>query len=83
MKFLDLQGLNYFYKLLNKQFETKVDKVKGKGLSTNDYTDLDKQMLKSIPGNYLKNEDIPTIVNQVQADADISPMTEEELKNLF
>ena len=77
MKLLDLQGLNYFYSKLNKKFESKVDKVKGKGLSTNDYTDSDKRLLNNIPKNYLKHEDIPTIVNQVQKDADIIPMTEE------
>jgi len=43
--------LTYLLSLLNTKFGTKVDKVDGKGLSTNDYTTAEKQKLAGIADN--------------------------------
>ena len=41
--------------------DTKVDKVAGKGLSTNDYTTADKTALNAIPDTYATKSEVPTI----------------------
>ena len=41
-KYLDENGLLYFWQNLKTMFGNKVDKVNGKGLSTNDYTTAEK-----------------------------------------
>lgn len=48
MAFLDHIGLSHLRDLIFKKLETKVDKVNGKDLSTNDYTNDDKNKLESI-----------------------------------
>lgn len=62
------------------KWNNKVDKVDGKGLSTNDYTDEDKGKINAIPPNpkytdtipdltpYAKKENIPTKVSQLEND---------------
>jgi len=48
-------GESSLIKLLNlikNHFDTKVDKVSGKGLSTNDYTTLEKEKLSIIPNEF-------------------------------
>lgn len=47
-KYLDYDGLAYFWSLLKNKFDLKVDKVTGKGLSTNDYTTADQTKLAGI-----------------------------------
>ena len=47
-KYLDENGLLYFWQQLKLLFAGKVDKVNGKGLSTNDYTTADKNKLAGI-----------------------------------
>lgn len=47
-KYLDKQGLNYFWGKIKAKLDTKVDKVDGKGLSTNDYTTTEKDKLAGI-----------------------------------
>lgn len=47
-KFLDLTGLGKLVENLNTKFDEKVDKVPGKGLSTNDFTDEYKQKIDSV-----------------------------------
>ena len=47
-KFLDLTGLTQLVNKLNALFDKKVDKVTGKGLSTNDYTTAEKEKLAGI-----------------------------------
>ena len=42
MKYLDLDGLQHLWEQLKALFNNKVDKVSGKGLSANDYTDAEK-----------------------------------------
>ena len=44
-KFLDIEGLEYFYGKLKEQFVGKED---GKGLSENDFTDEYKQMIDDL-----------------------------------
>lgn len=52
MKYLDSDGLLYFWGLIKSKIanavSTKVDKVDGKGLSTNDYTTAEKNKLSGI-----------------------------------
>lgn len=47
-KFLNYEGLTHFWGKLKALFDTKVDKVEGKGLSTNDYTTSEKTKLANI-----------------------------------
>lgn len=44
------------YEELEKEIELKVDKVEGKGLSSNDFTDVDKQKLDTIEDGAQKNK---------------------------
>lgn len=48
MKFLDSNGLTKLWELINIIVNKKVDKVSGKGLSTNDYTTAEKNKLAGI-----------------------------------
>ena len=48
MKILDYAGLQYLYGKLLARLNDKVDKVTGKGLSTNDYTTAEKEKLSGI-----------------------------------
>ena len=47
-KFIDNNGLSYFWTKIKALFAGKVDKVDGKGLSTNDYTDAEQTKLNGI-----------------------------------
>ena len=47
-KYLDENGLLYFWQQLKTMFAGKVDVVSGKGLSTNDYTTTEKNKLSGI-----------------------------------
>lgn len=47
-KFISLTGLNTFLEQLETEVDGKVDKVGGKGLSTNDFTTAEKQKLAGI-----------------------------------
>lgn len=48
MKYLDYDGLLYFWGKIKDKLNNKVDKVGGKGLSTNDYTTAEKDKLAGI-----------------------------------
>lgn len=48
MAFLDDNGLLYFWLKLKNALANKIDKVDGKGLSTNDYTTAEKEKLAGI-----------------------------------
>ena len=50
-KFLDDTGLTYLWSKLKTLFSGKVDKVSGKGLSTNDFTDTLKAKLENQADN--------------------------------
>lgn len=63
-KFLDMDGLAYFWSQIKEKLTTKVDKVNGKQLSTNDYTTAEKDKLAGL-SNYTHpstsgNKHIPT-----------------------
>lgn len=47
-KFLDSNGLSYLWSQIKDKLSGKVDKVSGKGLSTNDYTTTEKNKLAGI-----------------------------------
>ena len=47
-KYLDSNGLLYFWQKLKTALGTKVDAVAGKGLSTNDYTTAEKTKLEGV-----------------------------------
>ncbi len=51
MAYLDNDGLLYLWTKLKALFAGKVDKVDGKGLSTNDYTTAEKNKLSGIAAN--------------------------------
>lgn len=51
MKILDNTGLQYFWQKIKDLLSNKVDKVSGKGLSTNDYTTTEKTKLADIDAN--------------------------------
>nr|DAG64108.1 MAG TPA: Head fiber protein [Caudoviricetes sp.] len=51
MAWLDYDGLLYFWQKIKSKLNGKVDKVTGKGLSTNDYTTGEKQKLAGL-SNY-------------------------------
>lgn len=48
MKYLDYDGLSYLWQVITNRLSTKVDKVDGKGLSSNDYTATEKAKLANI-----------------------------------
>lgn len=48
MSFLNEQGLERFWQHIIAKLGTKVDKISGKGLSTNDYTDEEKGKLTDV-----------------------------------
>lgn len=50
-KLVTLTGIQALAKRLNDEIGTKVNAVKGKGLSTNDYSDTDKAKVDAIPSN--------------------------------
>ncbi|MHC0441003.1 beta strand repeat-containing protein [Flavobacterium sp. 3-210] len=53
----------------NELYANKVDKVSGKGLSTNDYTTADKTKLDGIPADAEKNVQADFLVNDPSSDA--------------
>lgn len=48
IKFLDMNGLTYFWEQIKLKLNGKVDVVDGKGLSTNDFTNEEKSKLSNI-----------------------------------
>lgn len=48
IKIIDASNLPYMIGKIKEVTDTKVDKIDGKGLSTNDYTDEEKEKLNSI-----------------------------------
>ena len=59
MAWLDYDGLLYFWQKLKTKLEGKVDKVEGKGLSSNDFTAAYKTKLDGI-ANGANNYSHPT-----------------------
>ena len=89
--YLNLNGLTYFVnKLLAKFTEMlngKVDKVDGKGLSTNDYTTEEKEKLARIPNNSVtsvngKQGEVTLTYSDVGAANAVHKHTKEEIIGL-
>lgn len=53
---LDFNGLSYYDSKIKSNIEKKVDKISGKGLSTNDYTTEEKEKLSGIEYNAEPNQ---------------------------
>lgn len=51
---IDRDGVIRILAILKTTLASKVSKVEGKGLSTNDFTDLHKQTLEKISGNGIR-----------------------------
>ena len=58
MAFLDNEGLRHLWGHIASKLSNKVDKVDGKGLSTNDYTNEDKEKLASAVTEASFNEEL-------------------------
>lgn len=69
MKYLDYDGLLYFWGKIKDKLNNKVDKVSGKGLSTNDYTSTEKSKLAGIAAGANKTtiENVLTSTNTATA----------------
>ena len=75
MAFLDDNGLLYFWQKLKTALADKVDKVDGKGLSTNDYTTAEKSKLEGLSNYTLPTASASTlggikVGNNLTVDAD-------------
>ena len=70
-KFLDESGLRYFWQQLQTMFGGKVDKVNGKGLSTEDYTTADQTKLAGIEAQ----------ANKTTVDSAMSSSSENPVQN--
>ena len=55
-KYLDENGLTYYHSKVKNLLANKVDKVDGKGLSTNDYTTAEKNKLASVENGAEPNQ---------------------------
>lgn len=72
---------------INNKLSSKVDKIEGKGLSTNDYTDEDKNKLNGIDlSKYVTDEKFTSVANEALARGDEalrkSAMNEDNIKAL-
>lgn len=77
-KYQDSNGVLYLLQLLKGQFDTKVDKVNGKGLSTNDYTTAEKNKLAGIEAQANKT----TITDNLTTDSNTSALSAKQGKTL-
>ena len=68
-KFLDDTGLTYLWSKLKTLFSGKVDKVSGKGLSTNDFTTTLKNKLDGIEAEANK-----TVVDDALSSSSTNPV---------
>lgn len=77
-KLIDTNGLLYFKQKLDGIFATKVDKADGMGLSTNDYTTVEKNKLAGIDEGATKTE----IVNNLESTSATSALSAAQGKAL-
>ena len=80
MGFLNKEGLKYLWETyIEKALEKKVDKVTGKGLSTNDYTTEEKNKLSGISAGAEVNQNAFSIIRignaSVEADSKTDTLT--------
>lgn len=66
MRFLNGSGLAYLWKKILSLVGTKVDKIEGKYLSSNDYTTEEKEKVASLAGMTIDSELSETSENSVQ-----------------
>ena len=69
-KYLDQDGLLYFWQQMKTKFSGKVDKETGKGLSTNDYTTAEKNKLSNIDSGAEVN-----VIEGVNVNGTAAPIT--------
>lgn len=69
MAFLDKTGLQHLWAQIVSKLGSKVDKVDGKGLSTNDYTTEEKSKLSNIEDGANK-----TVVDSSLSDTSTNPV---------
>ncbi len=74
-KYLDSNGLLYFWQKIKAQLGNKVDKVEGKGLSTNDYTTDEMTKLAGIATGANK-----TVVDSTLSDTSSNPVQNSTVK---
>lgn len=60
-KLIDYEGFEAYSKSVRKKYADKVDKVVGKQLSTNDYTNEDKKKVDAIPDNPKYTDTVPDL----------------------
>ena len=60
-KLIDYDGFEAYSKSVRKKYADKVDKVVGKQLSTNDYTNEDKKKVDAIPDNPKYTDTVPDL----------------------
>lgn len=70
-KYVDKDGLSYFWQKIKNKIDNKVDKVDGKGLSTNDYTVDEKIKLTNIEDG----------ANKTIVDSELSSTSENPVQN--
>lgn len=71
MAFLDDNGLLYFWQKLKVLLAGKVDKVSGKGLSTNDYTTAEKNKLAGL-SNYTLPKASSSVLGGIKVGSNLS-----------
>lgn len=74
MAFLNEQGLERLWAHIIAKLGAKVDKISGKGLSTNDYTDEDKNKLADVDASVSK-------LNEFVGDKKVSEQINEAIAN--
>lgn len=82
MKILGQNGLNFIankFKFLYKKLNKKVDRVDGKGLSTNDFSNEAKTKVDNIPNNFKYIQH----VTLTQAQYDALSSTQKNDPNIF
>lgn len=77
-KYQDRNGVLFLLQLLKSQFDKKVDKEAGKGLSTNDYTTEEKNKLTNIEAQANKT----TITDNLTTDSNTSALSAKQGKAL-
>lgn len=77
-KYLDYDGLKYFNNIIQRQLDDKVDKVEGKDLSTNDFTNVEKDKLSGIEIGATK-----TIVDTELNDTSTNPVQNKVISEIL
>lgn len=76
-KFLDSIGVSFLYNKIKSKLNGKVDKIEGKGLSTNDFTDEDKAKLDRFELILANDDEIEDGLHQIALSEDYSSKLKE------